>query len=118
MEWLTNVLTEMEISVEQQERIVGTVKENLKGFVPAHRFNEVNEAKKQLLAELEQHKSVDADALTQQIETLKGQLQDTHFKHALQTAANVGNMKCKDLDVLTGLIDKTKIKMNEDGTFE
>ncbi|MCY9511713.1 phage scaffolding protein, partial [Paenibacillus larvae] len=84
MEWLKKLLKGKGLTGEQIASIVGGVEENYKGYIPKHRFDEVNEAKKQLevdikdrdkqLSELKKNVG-DNEELKKQIEQLQGENQ-------------------------------------------
>ncbi|MBM7111617.1 Phage minor structural protein GP20 [Brevibacillus laterosporus] len=131
----------MGLSDEQITKIVGSVEEKYKGYVPKHRFDEVNEAKKQLETDLkdrdkqltELKKSVGGnEELKKQIETLQNEnktkdeqyhekIKDMQVSTAIKLAIH-GKVHDADLIVGTsntpGMLDKSKIEVNEDGTVK
>lgn len=123
----------MGLSEEQITKIMGGVEEKYKGYVPKHRFDEVNEAKKQLETDLKDRdkqltdlkKSVgDNEDLKKQIETLQNdnkakdeqyqtKIKDMQVSTAIKLALTG---EAHDPDLIAGLLDKSKIEINEDGT--
>ncbi|MCY9760920.1 phage scaffolding protein [Paenibacillus alvei] len=117
---------------EQAEKAAAASQEELKGFVPKSRFDEVNEAKKQaekdqdtLSGQLEElKKSAEAsDGLKQQITTLQAenqnakdqyesQLKDLKLNNAISAALNG---KVHNEKVVTGLINREKLIVGDDG---
>ncbi|MFS1514567.1 phage scaffolding protein [Chengkuizengella sp. SCS-71B] len=135
MDWLKNLLKGMNLSEEQIKSIVERVEGNYKDHIPKHRFDEVNTAKKQLetdikdrdkqLTELKKNAG-DKETLTNQIEQLqkenkkkdqeyKDQLKDMSVTTAIKLAVNG---KVHDPDLITSLLDKSKIEINEDGSVK
>ena len=107
------------------------VMESLNGnYVTKTRFNDINESNKQLKKDiddrdkqLEDLKKVDAEGLQKKISDLQdankknqvdfeAKLKETQLNSALKLALNG---KVHDADLVTGLIDKTKIELGEDG---
>ncbi len=132
---LKELLKSMGLSEEQITKIMGGVEEKYKGYVPKHRFDEVNEAKKQLETDLkdrdkqltELKKSVgDNEDLKKQIETLQSdnkakdeqyqtKIKDMQVSTAIKLALTG---EAHDPDLIAGLLDKSKIEINEDGTLK
>ncbi|WP_340388479.1 phage scaffolding protein [Paenibacillus sp. FSL E2-0151] len=117
---------------EQAEKAATASQDELKGFIPKTRFDEVNTAKSKAendvadrdkqIAELGKTAGLSED-LKQQIETLKteNQTAKTQYESDLKevkisnaiTAALTG--KVHNEKVVTGLIDKTKLVLGDDG---
>lgn len=117
---------------EQADKAATASQEELKGFVPKTRFDEVNEAKKTAEKDVaDRDKQIDdlsktaglSEDLKKQIETLKTEnqtakekyesdLQEVKISNAI-SAALAG--KVHNEKVVTGLIDKTKLVLGEDG---
>ncbi|GIO03392.1 hypothetical protein J5TS2_40600 [Brevibacillus halotolerans] len=132
---LKELLKSMGLSDEQITKIMGGVEEKYKGYVPKHRFDEVNEAKKQLETDLkdrdkqltELKKNVgDNEDLKKQIEALQNdnktkdeqyqaKIKDMQVSTAIKLAL-AG--EAHDPDLIAGLLDKSKIEINEDGTLK
>lgn len=132
MDWLKKLLESKGLTEEQITAIVGGVEENYKGYVPKHRFDEVNEAKKQLETDLKDRdkqlgdlkkNTGDNDELKKQIEQLQAdnktketdyqaKLKDVQLTTAIKLA--VGN-EAHDPDMVAGLFDKTKLILGDDG---
>lgn len=104
-------------------------------MIPKERFDEVNDAKKNLekqindrdtqLKEL-QDKAKGNEDLTKQIQELQDankqakadydkQLKDVQLSTAIKLAIAT---KAQDADIVTGLIDASKIELNEDGSIK
>ncbi|AYB38535.1 phage scaffolding protein [Brevibacillus laterosporus] len=135
MDWLKKLLQELDISEEHIEKITGGVEENYKGYVPKHRFDEVNETKKDLENQIkdrdkqltELKKGVgDNEDLKKQIETLQNnnktkeeqyqaKIKDMQVSTAIKLALTG---EAHDPDLIAGLLDKSKIEINEDGTLK
>jgi len=117
---------------EQADKAATASQEELKGFVPKTRFDEVNEAKKTAEKDVaDRDKQIDdlsktaglSEDLKKQIETLKTEnqtakekyesdLQEVKISNAI-SAALAG--KVHNEKVVTGLIDKTKLVLGDDG---
>ena len=117
---------------EQATKAAGASQEELKGFIPKTRFDEVNEAKKQLETTVNQHKTQletlkttagDAEALKTQIAQLQGENQAAKEKYdndmkdiTLSNAIKLAlTGKVHDESIVTGLVDKTKLIVGTDG---
>ncbi|MFC4305789.1 phage scaffolding protein [Cohnella boryungensis] len=124
------------LSDEQAEKAAVASAEELKGFIPKARFDEVNTAKKKAEddlkdrdKQLEDLKKTNGDAaeLTKKIETLQAEnkaakekyeaeAKDMRLNTAIDKALATANAKHSDL--LLGKIDKTKLELQEDGTVK
>lgn len=113
-------------------KVVEASQEELKGFVPKTRFDEVNNAKKQLEADIksrdtqleELKKSTgDNESLKEQIETLQSEnkaaqtkyetdLKELQISNAIKLAIVD---KAQDADLVAGLFDKSKLILGDDG---
>ncbi|MEJ3717105.1 phage scaffolding protein [Paenibacillus polymyxa] len=109
--------------------------EELKGFVPKTRFDEVNEAKKQAekdrdsvggqLEELKKSAGA-SEELKTQIEKLQGENKATKDQYeaklkemSLNTALKLAlNGQTHDPDIVASLIDKTKIELDDNGAVK
>lgn len=109
--------------------------DELKGFIPKVRFDEVNDAKKQaeqdrdkVAGQLEDLKKSagDNEALKKQIETLQGEnkaakeqydskVKDLQLTTAIKLALTG---QAHDLDIVAGLLDKTKIELDDAGSVK
>ncbi|WP_270167570.1 phage scaffolding protein [Paenibacillus sp. SYP-B4298] len=127
---------ELGLPEDLAEKAAAASGEELKGFIPKARFDEVNNAKKAAEkdvadrdAQLEELKksSGDAEALKQQIEKLQGenksakekyeaQLKDLQITTAIEKALAAANAKHADL--LIGKINKEKIELLQDGSVK
>lgn len=107
-------------------------KKELSGYVPKTRFDEVNEAKKQLETSATDYKTQletlkasagDNEALKQQIAELQTQNQqkDTEYQEKLKDLQLTNAIKlavadsAQDCDLVTGLVDKSKLILGDDG---
>ncbi|ATO50137.1 phage scaffolding protein [Brevibacillus laterosporus] len=135
MDWLKKLLQELGAPEERIEKITGSVEENYKGYVPKHRFDEINDTKKELegqikdrdkqLTELKKNTG-DNEDLKKQIETLqaenktKGEEYETKLKDMqVSTAIKLAlTGEAHDPDLIASLLDKSKIEINEDGTLK
>lgn len=135
MEWLKKLLEGKGLSEEQIKAIVSGVEENYQGYVPKHRFDEVNEAKKKLesdvkdrdkqLADLKKNAG-DNEELTKQIEQLQADNQAATEKYEaamtelrMSTAVKLALAgEVHDPDIVTSLLDKSKIELGEDGSIK
>lgn len=135
MEWLKELLKEKGVSDDVIQSVVTSAEEKLKGFIPKHRFDEVNEVKKQLEEQLNERdkqladlkKSAgDNEELKKQIEALqaenkakeeeyKAKLRDMTITTAIKLAV-AGD--AHDPDLVASLIDKTKIEVDEQGQIK
>jgi len=97
--------------------------DELKGFIPKNRFDEVNEAKKQADKDLKdrdtQLETLKKDAgaseeLKKQIEKLQGdnKAKDEQYQKELKDIKLTNAIK---EELVTGLFDKTKLILNDDG---
>ena len=135
MDWLKQLLEQHGVSGEVVQNVVAAAEDKFKDFVPKHRFDEVNEAKKQLSEQLSERdnqlselkKSVgDNEELRKQIESLQaenkakeqeyqGRLRDMAITTAIKLAV-AG--EAHDPDLVANLIDKGKIEVDEQGNVK
>lgn len=131
MDWLKKLLEGKGLNEEQIKAIVEGVEKNYEGYVPKHRFDEVNAAKKQLesdlkerdnqLAELKKNAG-DNEALKKQIEQLQAdnKKKDEEYQAKINDMAISSAVKMAvagqvhDPDLILSLLDKSKIKLNDD----
>lgn len=135
MDWLKELLKAQGLTEAQITAIVQGVEGHYTGWVPKARFDEVNEAKKQAeaaiaerdkqLAELKKSAG-DNEALKKQIE----ELQAANKKDAEEHQAKLDELRVStavklalagdahDPDIVLGLIDRSVIKLNEDGSVK
>lgn len=135
MEWLKELLREKGVSDEVVQTVVAAAEEKLKGFIPKHRFDEVNEAKKQLEAELKDRDNQLADLkkaagdneeLKKQIEQLQAdnKAKEQEYQARIRDMALTTAIKlavagdAHDPDLVASLIDKTKIEVDEQGQIK
>lgn len=118
------------LTEEQATKAAEASKEELQGFIPKSRFDEVNDTKKQLekdIAErdtqLEGLKGIDAEGLQAEITRLQGEnatakadyekgLKDLQLTNAIKLALNG---KVHDEDLASQLIKKEELVINEAG---
>lgn len=135
MEWLKELLKEKGVADDVIQAVVTTAEKKLKGFIPKHRFDEVNEVKKQLEEQLSERdkqladlkKSVgDNEELKKQIEKLQQENKDKEeaYKAQIREMAVTTAIKlavagdAHDPDLVATLIDKNKIEVDEDGNIK
>ena len=125
-------LLKLGLTEEQAEKVLSANTEQLKGFIPKARFDEVNNAKKQAEKDLSE-RDMQLETLknsTGDIETLKNtikQLQDENKASKEQYEANIskikldnaidnalGNAKAKNSRAVRALLDMEKIKFEND----
>ncbi len=125
-------LLKLGLTEEQAEKVLSANTEQLKGFIPKARFDEVNNAKKQAEKDLsERDKQLETlKNSTGDVETLKNtikQLQDENKASKEQYEANIskikldnaidnalGNAKAKNSKAVRALLNMEKIKFEND----
>lgn len=120
------------LSEELATKTAEASQEELKTYIPKHRFDEVNEENKKLKGTIKDNEKAledlkkstgDAEALKKQIETLQNDnkakdeqyqkdMKDLKLTNAIKLAV-AG--KAHDEDLVAGLIDKSKLILGEDG---
>lgn len=121
-------LIKLGLTEEQAEKVVEIFAEELKGFIPKFRFDEVNEAKKKLEEELknrdkqlEELKKIDVEGLKAQIEKLQKENQDAKKQYEAELSQvrlnNAIEMalvaaKAKNIKAVKALLDLSKIKLD------
>jgi hypothetical protein len=135
MEWLKKLLEAQGLSEIQIKAIVEGVETNYSGYVPKHRFDEVNTAKKKAEDDLkERDKQMtelknavgDNEELKKQIEQLQAdnktaadkyaaELKDLRINAALKVAIAAD---VHDSDLVLGLLDKAKIELDDAGNIK
>lgn len=129
-------LLEMGLSEEQVEKVLAAYKEELKNFIPKTRFNEVNDAKKDLEKQLEDRDKQLKDLQekvkgNEELEKTIKDLQESNKKAVADYEAKIKNItldnairlalkehKAKYEDLLLGKFDREKLKIKDDGTIE
>ncbi|WP_145333342.1 phage scaffolding protein [Paenibacillus xylanexedens] len=123
------------LSEDLAEKAATASADELKGFVPKARFDEVNEAKKQAEGSIAERDKQIADLgktaglseeFKKQIETLQGENKAAKEQYEadmkelrLNTALKLSlSGQVHDPDIVAGLLDKTKIELNEDGSVK
>jgi len=123
------------ISEEQAEKAATASAEELKGFIPKSRFDEINTAKKKAEDDLKDRdkqledlkkSSGDAAELTKKIETLQTENKAAKEKYEAEakelrmgTAVKLALAgKVHDPDIVAGLLDKTKIELDDNGNIK
>lgn len=125
-------LLKLGLTEEQTEKVLSANTEQLKGFIPKARFDEVNNAKKQAEKDLSdrdkqletlKNSTGDIETLKQTIETLqnenkasKEQYEANISKIKLDNAIDnaLGNAKAKNSKAVRALLDMEKIKFEND----
>lgn len=135
MEWLKTLLQEKGVSSEVVKEVVAAAEEKLKGFIPKHRFDEVNEAKKQLEAQLAERdkqlselKNVagDNEELKKRIEQLQqeNKAKEQEYQAKIRDMAVTTAIKlavagdAHDPDLIVSLLDKSKIELDDNGNIK
>lgn len=129
-------LLEMGLSEEQADKVLTAHKEELKGYIPKARFDEVNDAKKGLENQLQDRDKQLKDLQekvkgNEELEKTIKDLQESNKKAAADYEAKIKNItldnairlalkehKAKYEDLLLGKFDRDKLTIKEDGTIE
>ncbi|GAC42285.1 phage scaffolding protein [Paenibacillus popilliae] len=123
------------LTEEMAEKAAAASTEELKGFIPKARFDEINSAKKKAEDDLKERdkqledlkkSSGDSEALKQQIEKLQGENKAAKEKYEaeakelrLGTAVKLAlTGKVHDPDIVASLLDKTKIELDDAGNVK
>lgn len=123
--------TALGIAEDLAEKAAAASAEELKGFVPKSRFDEVNEEKKNLqtakkkaeddLEELKKSAGDNAD-LQKQISDLQdaAKQKDTEYAEQIKAmklanAIRLGITDAQDAELVAGLVDQTKLILGDDG---
>lgn len=135
MDWLKELLKSKGVADDIIQAVVAAAEEKFKNFIPKHRFDEVNEAKKQLEAQLaERDKQLvelkktagDNEELKKRIEQLQqenkakeqeyqAKIRDMAVTTAIKLAV-VGD--AHDPDLIVSLLDKSKIELDDNGNIK
>lgn len=135
MEWLKKLLEVQGLNEAQIKAIIEGVGANYTGYVPPHQFEEVNKAKKQAEADLKERdnqltdlkKSAGDNAVLQEQIT---KLQSDNKAAAEKYEADVNELRLgtaiklalsgevHDSDIVTSLLDKSKIEIDEIGAIK
>ena len=129
-------LLEMGLSEEQADKVLAAHKEELKGYIPKARFDEVNNAKKDLENQLKDRDKQLKDLQekvkgNEELEKTIKELQETNKKAVADYEAKIKNItldnaiklalkehKAKYEDLLLGKFDRDKLTIKDDGTIE
>ena len=129
-------LVKLGLTEEDADKVAKASEEELKGFVPKSRFDEVNEAKKHAEESVkERDKQIeglkssagDAEKLKQQIEQLQKDNKEKDSLHAseiknlkIDNAAESALLaaKCKNTKAAKALLDLSKAELDENGTVK
>lgn len=121
-------LIKLGLTEEQAEKVAEAFTEELKGFIPKSRFDEVNEAKKRLQEDLkkrdeqlEELKKIDAEELKAEITRLQEENKQTQkqyekelnkikLENAIEKALIAA--KAKNIKAVKALLDLEKIKLD------
>ena len=129
-------LVKLGLTEEDADKVAKASEEELKGYIPKTRFDEVNEAKKHAEESVkERDKQIeglkasagDAEKLKQQIEDLQKANKEKDSNHALEikklkldnavdSALNAA--KAKNLKAVRALLDLDKAELSDDGTVK
>lgn len=118
------------LTEEQATKVLDQHKEDLKGYIPKSRFDEVNDAKKKAEETIKERDTqitelskVDATKLQEEITRLQGEnkeaakkyeneLKETKLANAIKMALSG---KVHDENLVSGLFDKSKLILGDDG---
>ncbi len=118
---------------EQATKAATASQEELNGYIPKARFDQVNDTKKQLEKDIatrdkqiDDLKKVDAAGLQAEITRLQGENKTAKEKYEADmkalTLANALKLaltgKTHDPDIVAGLLDKTKIELDDNGNVK
>lgn len=120
-------LLELGLTEEQAEKVVNKATEVIKGYIPKARFDEVNNLKNEYQKQLEelQKSTANVEELKKQLQQVnevmkqKEQEYETRIKD-LQVDAAIKlalTGKVHDVDIVAGLIDKSKLEFDESGNI-
>lgn len=127
MDWLKELLKDLENADELQKAIAKGIGEN---FVSKTDFNSVNDTKKKLESDLKERdtqledlKKVDAEGLQAKIDQLQKDNKEAQEKYEAElkdiTLSNAVKLalsgKVHDEDIVSGLVDKSKLIVGDDG---
>lgn len=135
MDWLKKLLADLGIGEEQITKIVEGVAKHYEGWIPKARFDEVNEARKALEAELKERDKQLAELkkaageheeLRKQIEALQqeNKAKEQEYQARLRDMAVTAAIKlavageAHDPDLVAALVDKSKIEVDENGAVK
>lgn len=129
-------LMEMGLSEELAEKVLAAHKEELKGYIPKARFDEVNDAKKELENQLKDRDKQLKDLQdkvkgNEELEKTIKELQENNKKAIADYEAKIKNItldnaiklalkehKAKYEELLLSKFDREKLAIKEDGTIE
>ncbi len=120
------------ISKEMAEKAAEQSAEELKEYVPKHRFDEVNTENKNLKAAAKENEQAleelkenagDSEGLKKQIQKMQDDAKEMEEKHKEEIRdMQINNAiklsltgKAQDAEIVAGLIDKTKLILGDDG---
>ncbi|MDG0056985.1 phage scaffolding protein [Paenibacillus sp. P2(2022)] len=135
MEWLRVLLEGQGVPADKIDAITKEVEEKYTGYVPKHRFDEINDAKKQLEGDLKerdkqltdlQKAAGDVPALQDQITKLQADNKAATDKYEadmkelrMNTALKMAlSGQAHDPDIVAGLLDKSKIELDDNGAVK
>lgn len=129
-------LIKMGLTDEAAEKVAAASAEELKGFIPKARFDEVNTAKNHAEDQVKERDkqieglkaaSGDAESLKKQIETLQAANKQKDSEHAAEIKklkvdaavdAALTSAKAKNLKAARALLDLDKAELSDDGTVK
>ena len=129
-------LMEMGLSEELAEKVLAAHKEEFKGYIPKARFDEVNDAKKELENQLKDRDKQLKDLQdkvkgNEELEKTIKELQENNKKAIADYEAKIKNItidnaiklalkehKAKYEDLLVNKFDREKLAIKDDGTIE
>ncbi|URJ46386.1 phage scaffolding protein [Paenibacillus polymyxa] len=135
MDWLRELLEGQGVPADKITAITKGVEDKYTGYVPKHRFDEINDAKKQLEGDLKerdkqladlQKAAGDVPALQDQITKLQednkaatdkynADMQELRLNTALKMALSG---QVHNADIVAKLLDKTRIELDDNGAIK
>lgn len=120
-------LLELGLTEEQAEKVVNKATEVMKGYIPKARFDEVNNLKNEYQKQLEelQKSTANVEELKKQLQQVnevmkqkeqeyEARIKDLQVDAAIKLALTG---KVHDVDIVAGLIDKSKLEFDESGNI-
>lgn len=138
MEWLKKLLEDNGVPEDIQEEILKGAKDQQQNFIPKSRLDDLSTQNKELKDQLKERdkqlaenieKAKDNEALKTQLkeqqelnakikQESEARINDMRMDTALRSALKASKVKAQYEDLLIGQIDRTKIKLKDDGTLE
>ncbi|ODA08458.1 phage scaffolding protein [Paenibacillus polymyxa] len=135
MDWLRELLEGQGVPADKITAITKGVEDKYTGYVPKHRFDEINDAKKQLEGDLKERDKqlTDLQKAAGDVPALQGQI--TKLQEENKAATDKYNADMQELrlntalkmalsgqvhntDIVAKLLDKTKIELDDNGAVK